>query len=687
MSDRQQLAEHGTGLAVYGLAALGVVAEPLVPLAVLAAWGIDRYRSCSERKQRFIIDNVIRQIEKTNPNHRAVGPALTLLRENRHRVAITPAVLADAQKRGDFPGALYEMVFTGVDVPKDDGVETLLRMILTAAWQELRKEADYHKVFVEESVTALERDLADGFRRIEGRLAAIKSDTRALLSGQDETHAMLQELLRRTGGFPAAMEKADTLALEELKILAQAFGETEFATKPELIAFLAVKAVEYRGYRASIDALDERLAAIQNLKGAAQDAAARLDFAEVETLLSRVDEVETEIASDTKVARAKNALLRNDSEAAFTLLSAAADSFRSVDPLEPARRRENYANLLYQHGLRYSGGALMLAGRMVENALSEVFRESDQDLWAKLKVIHGSALGNLGRRAGDTAALKAAIGAFCAVLEVWTRDANPMQWAKTQNNLGSVLALLGSLDGETNTLEEAIAAFRAALTVFSRENSPKDWAGTQDGLANALGEVGIRTEVNEMFVEAISSYRAALEVFTRDDWPLDWAATQSNIGIAVHRLGARTKNISAMHDAVAAFRAALEVRTQEASPMDWAITQNSLGSALVSLANLTGDADVLQDAIHAFQEVIVVRPRDTAAFPYAQTMENLAIAHLARAKLRDAPARTTDLASALEAITSALTIYTPEYTPKHHKNAVFLRQYILSEQHRDHRQP
>jgi hypothetical protein len=57
----------------------------------------------------------------------------------------------------------------------------------------------------------------------------------------------------------------------------------------------------------------------------------------VEALLARVDEVETEIAAETKVARAKNALLRNDPDTAFRLLSAAADSFRSIDPLDPAR--------------------------------------------------------------------------------------------------------------------------------------------------------------------------------------------------------------------------------------------------------------------------------------------------------------------------------------------------------------
>ena len=69
-----------------------------------------------------------------------------------------------------------------------------------------------------------------------------------------------------------------------------------------------------------------------NLKAAAKDAAERLDFAEVEALLARVDEVETEIAAQTKELRADNALLQGKIDAAYAHLSAAADSFQGLDP-------------------------------------------------------------------------------------------------------------------------------------------------------------------------------------------------------------------------------------------------------------------------------------------------------------------------------------------------------------------
>jgi tetratricopeptide (TPR) repeat protein len=680
MSDRQQLAEHATGLGVVGLATMGLNAAPLIPLAVLAAWGIDRYKSCSQRKQRDTINRVIKQIEKANPDHRAVGPALALLKENRHKVAVSPTTLAEAEKRGNFPDTLYDIVFAGVGVPKDDGIEALLRMVLTAAWQELRLEDDYHKVFVQESVTALERDLKDGFARIEARLGDIRDDTRALRAGQEDTHAMLQELLRRTGGFPAAVEQADTLSLDELKTLAQAFGETELASPPELLDFLAKKAEEYRAYRATIDGLDDRVAAIQNLKGAAQDAADRLDFDEVEALLSRVDEVETEIAAETKVARAKNALLRNDPDTAFRLLSAAADSFASVDPLEPARRRAGYAELLYQHGLRYPGSALARAEQMLRDALATSPHATDAELWARLQSNLGTALRNLGTREGDTAALQDAVTALRAALEVLTREASPIDWAGTQNNLGTALGDLGTRAGDTAALQDAVTAFRVALDVTTRETSPMQWAMTQNNLGIALANLGTRAGDTAALQDAVTAYRAALEVYTREASPMDWAMTQNNLGNALADLGTRANDSAALQDAITAHRAALEVYTRETSPMDWAMTQNNLGTALADLGTRAGDTAALQDAVTAFRAALQVRTADAAPFPHAETMENLTITHLSLATLPDPLDPAAELAAARQAIDAALAIYTPKHTPYHHEQATRLRERILAAQ-------
>ncbi|MCT4682772.1 MAG: tetratricopeptide repeat protein [Roseicyclus sp.] len=644
MSDRQQLAEHATGLGVVGLATMGLNAAPLIPLAVLAAWGIDRYKSCSQRKQRDTINRVVKQIEKANPDHRAVGPALALLKENRHKVAVSPTTLVDAEKRGNFPDTLYDIVFAGVGVPKDDGIEALLRMVLTAAWQELRLEDDYHKVFVQESVTALERDLKDGFARIEARLGDIKDDTRALRAGQDDTHAMLQELLRRTGGFPAAVEQAATLSLHELKTLAQAFGETELASPPELLDFLAKKAEEYRAYRATIDGLDDRVAAIQNLKGAAQDAAERLDFDEVETLLSRVDEVETGIAAETKVARAKNALLRNDPDTAFRLLSAAADSFASLDPLEPARRRAGYEDLLYQHGLSYPGAGLSRTEKMNRDALEICSRETDSALWARLQNNLGVALQTLGTRTEDSAALQDSVTALHAALEVYTQQASPIDWAMAKNNLGASLSILGTRGNDNSALQDAIAIFRSVSEVYTQSANPMDWAMTQNNLGDALRNLGIRAEDNAMLQDAITAFRSALKVYSQEESPMHWATTQNNLGATLRNLGTRSGDRASLRDAVTAYRAALEVHTREASPMHWAMTQNNLGIALRHLGANAGDAAALHHAVTAYRAALEVYTREDSPMHWATTQNNLGNA------LQTLGTRTGDTAALRDAV-------------------------------------
>jgi transcriptional regulator with XRE-family HTH domain len=553
---------------------------------------------------------------------------------------------------------------------------------------------------------------------------------KAQAANRREQETMEREELREDiGPLSDALNDPSGLSRTQLIALAELFGAEKPEAQPDaaLREFLTQKAEEYRTYSATIDALDDRVAAIANLKGAAQDAAAKLDFDEVEILLSRVDEVETEIAAETKVARAQNALLRNDPDTAFTILSAAADSFASIDPLEPARKRGSYEDLLYQHGLRYPGPALDLAARMNHDALGIAPRDTDAPLWAALQINLGAALGDLGTRAGDTAALDDAVTAYRAALEVHTRQASPMDWAMTQNNLGTALGDLGTRAGDTAALDDAVTAYREALEVYTRQASPMQWAMTQNNLGNALADLGTRAGDTDALTDAVTAYRAALEVHTRADSPLLWAMTQNNLGVALRNLGARAGDTAALQEAVAAYRAALEVRTREASPMDWAMTQNNLGSALRNLgaragdtaalrdavaayraalevltreaspmdwamtqnnlgnalANLgarAGDTAALEKAITAYRAALEVRTREAAPLPFAETMENLAIAHLARATLPDAPDCAVDLATALDAVDTALEVYTPEHTPYRHEQATRLREDILAAQ-------
>ena len=368
------------------------------------------------------------------------------------------------------------------------------------------------------------------------RCKAEASDSRQQ-SDQD-----IEALRIERGSLSSALDEVQKLKRDQLETLAIRFEmpSPHLQTEASLRSFLELKAEEYRAYRVQIDALDERIAGLGNLKAAAQGAAERLDFDQVEELLSRVHEVEADIAAKTAEARAANALLRGQVEQAYRLLSAAADSFAGIDPLEPARRRHGYMKQLFYHGLRYGGPGVALSARMTQDALADLPQATDPALWARLQNNLAVALKEQGSRtegAAGAALLGQAVDAYCAALEVRTRADHPVDWAGTTQNLAIALRNQGSRTGGAAgaaLLGQAVDAYGAALEVYTRADHPVDWAATTQNLANALQEQGIRTEGAAgaaLLGQAVDAYRDALEVRTRADHPVQWAMTQENMAL------------------------------------------------------------------------------------------------------------------------------------------------------------
>ncbi|MCA3448678.1 MAG: helix-turn-helix transcriptional regulator, partial [Rhodobacter sp.] len=388
--------------------------------------------------------------------------------------------------------------------------------------------------------------------------------------GAQEVTDELATLRQERGTLQNALDNLDQLTRAYLIALATQFELQDAYTLPDpaLRSFLTKKAEEYRAYRVQIDALDERIAGLGNLKAAAQGAAERLDFDMVEELLSRVHEVETDIAAKTAEARAANALLRGQVDQAYRLLSAAADSFAGIDPLEPARRRSGYEDRLYSHGLRYGGPGLALSAQMTRDALADLPQATDPALWASLQNNLAIALRNQGSRtegAAGAALLGQAVDAYRAALEVRTRADHPVNWAMTTQNLAIALHEQGIRTGGAAgaaLLGQAVDTYRAALEVRTRADHPMDWARTTQNLAIALQDQGIRTggaAGAALLGQAVEAYRAALEVFTRADHPVDWAMTTQNLAIALQDQGIRTGGAAGaalLGQAVEAYRAA-----------------------------------------------------------------------------------------------------------------------------------
>ncbi len=381
------------------------------------------------------------------------------------------------------------------------------------------------------------------FKEVEHRNPAMVEAYRCLylpvlrgLMDDPRMLAVLDPMIKRKqlaqgDNIAAKLDQLATLPREQLELLATRFGiEDAFDLgEREIQEQLALKAREYRDYRKLIDNIDERVAGLGNLKAAAKEAAERLDFDEVEALMARVDEVETEIAAEAKEIRAANALLRGRVEQAYGIYCAAADSFASVDRLEPARRRARYFKPLYEHGLTFAGPGLGRAVEMLQDVLRVIDRAADGALWAGTQNNLGAALQALGARASDPGRLQEAVAAFRQALKEFTREAVPLQWAMTQNNLGNALQALGARAGDPGQLQEAVAAYREALKEYTRAAVPLQWAKTQNNLGAALRALGVREGDAGRLQEAVAAFREALKEFTREAVPLDWAGTQNNL--------------------------------------------------------------------------------------------------------------------------------------------------------------
>ena len=270
-------------------------------------------------------------------------------------------------------------------------------------------------------------------------------------------------------------------------------------------------------------------------------------------------------------------------------------------------------------------GNLRQAMACFEEALQVYTREAFPVEWAGTQNNLGVTYKNLpgGDREGN---LRQAIACFEAALQVWTREEFPVEWAMTQNNLGTAYLDLPGGDHEEN-LRQAITCYEAALQVRTREAFPVDWAVTQNNLGNVYSILPILPggDHEENLRQAITCYEAALQVRTREEFPVEWAGTQNNLGNVYSILpgGDREENL---RRAVACYEAAFQVYTREEFPVEWAMTQNNLGTAYKDL--LGGDREEnLGRAVACYEAALQVRTREAFPADWAVTQNNLGNAY------------------------------------------------------------
>src|SRR5258708_2769832 len=139
--------------------------------------------------------------------------------------------------------------------------------------------------------------------------------------------------------------------------------------------------------------------------------------------------------------------------------------------------------------------------------------------------------------------IECAIACYEKALQVYTRQALPLDCAKVLANLGS--AYVERVEGERQAnLEKAITYYEAASQVYTRDTFPLDYAFIQDNLGSAYIErVGGERQAN--LERAIAFYEAASQVYTCDAFPIEHRQTQ----IRLANVEAQRKNWASAHEA------------------------------------------------------------------------------------------------------------------------------------------
>ncbi|MBR2656316.1 MAG: helix-turn-helix domain-containing protein [Loktanella sp.] len=389
---------------------------------------------------------------------------------------------------------------------------------------------------------------------------------------QDEIDQLREPMM----GLNSQLESLSSARRDQLEALASRFeiDRVFMRSDTELRGLLDNKALEYRDYKRRLDEMDVHLRELADLKAAAHEAAAQLDFAGYETLLRQVDESYSEMAVRAKEARARNALLRDRVDEAFAGFISAAETWRNIDVGRAAESRLDYHRALYEHGLRHGGDGLARSAEILGPALQ--IDHGQAPLRARILQNLANAFANMATRSeavDSVELLDKAINAFKEAASLVSLEGNGDIWGMVQQNLGAALLLRAkqSKDAtEHNTvLASAINAYNAALRLRPRESKPFEWAMTTQNMAVALLERGSATSGLpgiDLLKQAALLFEDTLGVRTREKTPFEWALTQENLGIVARVLAARSEPVTAAHFLASAARhvaAALEVYESE----------------------------------------------------------------------------------------------------------------------------
>ena len=356
------------------------------PLAALGALGLTLNAGCAAKADQKARDAVLQQLGTTGAfaaEH--IDRARAILKDAPATAMLDPKALAHLVHGSDLEDTLTAALLDQLAIGADDHqVRRLIETALRAGIAACKGDADFRSGLTLELILISARQQKIAIRTL-GDIKQGVDDIKTVVRG---SAAKLDAL---PGTFEESLRSFTHASRDQLEAIAARFEIAQIYDMSDaaLRQALENKAADYRALRAEIAALNGVSARIDNIRGAAEAALEIPDFDQANQLLEDAREIirdqlrePLETNATLMEKQAEIALLRGRAEQAFALLSAAADSFAGIDPLEPARRRFDYMKRLYQQGLRYGGKGLELATRMTEDALSALDRTADPQLWA-----------------------------------------------------------------------------------------------------------------------------------------------------------------------------------------------------------------------------------------------------------------------------------------------------------------
>jgi len=269
-------------------------------------------------------------------------------------------------------------------------------------------------------------------------------------------------------------------------------------------------------------------------------------------------------------AKAAEALVNGDFEAAMELLKEVRRAFREVRRRTEQRLQEELEQLRmeqHQEALATADVAELAMARMDYQQAAELFEEaadgvgkSDPAAALRFTLRRADALYYAGEESGSIPLLRQAVNVYAKAAEWAGANNDPQGLASASQGLGNTLLAIADHEPSKTVLEQASLAFRTALEVMSREKDPRVWALARVGLGNALASMSEVGQASALTLEqAAVAYRGALEVFSRETEPLRWAETRLNLSTVLIRLGELKDRRENWLAAAAAIVPALEV--------------------------------------------------------------------------------------------------------------------------------